>query len=257
MDIFQAIILSVVEGFSEFLPISSTGHLILASQLLKIPQTEFVKSFEIFIQLGAILAVVVLYWRTLLTGKQVWQKVAAGFIPTAIVGFLLYKSIKHFLLGNTTVTLLSLFFGGLLLIYLELIHKEKDHHADTIQNISYKNAVLIGVFQSLAVIPGVSRSAATIISALFLGTKRKAAVEYSFLLAAPTMLAAVAFDMKESSFAFSAYEWQLLGIGFLGSFAVAIVTIKWLLGFVKHHSFIPFGVYRIVLALAFWIFIIK
>jgi undecaprenyl-diphosphatase len=257
MDYLQALMLSIVEGISEFLPISSTGHLILASDLLHIQQTEFVKSFEIFIQLGAILAVVVLYWKTFFTNSEGWKKVLAAFIPTAIIGFILYKFIKQFLLGNTYITVLALLIGGILLILLELLYKEKEHHVDKLENISYKNAVLIGIAQSLAVIPGVSRSAATIICALFVGTKRKAAVEFSFLLAAPTMLAATVLDITKSNFSFSSSQWSLLLVGFLGAFITAIFAIKFLLQFIKNHTFIPFGIYRIILAILFWLLIIK
>jgi len=257
MDYLQALILSFVEGVSEFLPISSTGHLILTAKLLGLEQTNFVKSFEIFVQLGAILAVVILYWRTIFTNSQGWKKVLAAFIPTALIGFALYKLIKQFLLGNEYVTLVALLIGGILLIILELFYKEKEHHVDAIEEISYKNAFLIGIAQAIAVIPGVSRSAATIICALFLGTKRKAAVEFSFLLAVPTMLAATGLDILSNSFSFSFYEWQLLAIGFIGAFITAIFAIKFLLKFIEHHTFIPFGIYRIVLAILFWVFIIQ
>jgi len=182
MDLLHSLILGIVEGITEFLPISSTGHLILASDLLKISQTNFVKDFEIIIQLGAILAVIVLYFKTFLKNGKVWKRILAGFIPTAIIGYLLYKVIRGFLLGNTAVTLWALLIGGIILILIELLHKEKDYHVENIESISIKNAFIIGVFQSLAVIPGVSRSAATIIGALLLGTKRKAAVEFLFYL---------------------------------------------------------------------------
>lgn len=257
MNYLQALIFSFIEGISEFLPISSTGHLILASELLKIQQTDFVKSFEIFIQLGAILAVVVLYWKMVLQNKKVWKKVLAAFIPTAIIGFILYKFIKQFLLGNEMVTLLALLIGGVLLIGLELIYKEKEHHVEKIEDITYKNAALIGLCQALAVVPGVSRSAATIVGALFLGTKRKAAVEFSFLLAVPTMIAATGLDLVKEKFTFTNDQYVLLAIGFIGSFIVAIIAIKWLLGFVRNHTFIPFGIYRIILAILFWLVIVK
>lgn len=257
MNYFQALLLAVVEGISEFLPISSTGHLILTSHLLNIPHTDFVKSFEIFIQLGAILAVVVLYGKTVFTNIHGWKKVITAFIPTAIIGFVLYKLIKQFLLGNEYITLAALLTGGILLIILERLYKEKEHHIDSIEQVTYRNAFFIGVAQSLAVIPGVSRSAATVIAGLFLGTKRKTAVEFSFLLAVPTMMAASGLDMVQSSFSFSYDEWVILGIGFLGSFIVAIFAIKWLVGFVRNHTFIPFGIYRIILAIAYWWFIIR
>jgi len=257
MDIIHAIILSLVEGISEFLPISSTGHMIIASSVLKIAQTNFVKDFEIIIQLGAILAIVVLYFKQFSKNKNVWLKVITAFLPTALIGFLLFKIIKSYLLGNLYITLIALFLGGIILILLELIHKEKDHHAGKIEDISFKNAFLIGTFQSLAVIPGVSRSAATIISALFLGTKRKTATEFSFLLAVPTMLAATGLDLVKSNFAYSLNEWILLIIGFLGAFVSALIVVKWFLKYIQSHNFIAFGVYRIVAAILFYLFVIR
>ena len=257
MDFFQAVILSAVEGISEFLPISSTGHLILVSGLMKIQQTEFIKSFEIFIQLGAILGVVALYWHTLTKNTEIWKRIIVAFIPTGILGFLLYKVVKTFLLGNAIITLLALFVGGILLILLELIHKEKKHHKEKIEDINLKNAFLIGVFQSISMIPGVSRSAATIVGGLILGTKRKTAVEFSFLLAIPTMMAAAGLDLAKSSFEFTNYEYSFLAIGFLGSFIVAMVSMKFFLNFIQKHTFIPFGVYRIILAIFFYLLIVK
>ncbi len=256
MDFLQALIFSIVEGLSEFLPISSTGHLVLASELLDIPQTEFVKSFEIIIQLGAILAIVALYAKTLLTNKAVWLRILTAFLPTAVVGLTLYRFIKDFLIGNTTVTLAALFLGGIALIILELVHRENKAHAEKIEDLSLKQSFLIGVCQSLSVIPGVSRAAATIIGGLFLGAKRKTAVEFSFLLAVPTMFSATGLDLLKSDFAFSGEEYLLLLTGFLGSFIIAIFAVKFLLKFVQNHTFIPFGVYRIILALLFWIFLI-
>ena len=257
MNVLQSLILSAVEGISEFLPISSTGHMILASKLLNIAQSGFVKDFEIIIQLGAILSIVVLYFRQFSRNTEVWKRVLVAFLPTAVIGFLLFKFIKTILLGNLYVTLFSLLLGGLALIFLELIYKEKDHHADSIEKITVKNAFLIGVFQSIAVIPGVSRSAATIVSALFLGTKRKAATEFSFLLAVPTMLAATGLDLVKSNFSYTVNEWIVLLIGFVGSFAVALIIVKWFLKYIQNHTFIPFGIYRIILAILFYLLIIK
>ncbi len=257
MNFFQAIILSIVEGVSEFLPISSTGHMILVSDILKIAQSSFVKDFEIIIQLGAIFAIVALYWNSFYKSAEIWKKVIAAFIPTGIIGFILFKFIKSYLLGNLYVTLITLLIGGILLIILEMIYKEKEHHAGKIEDITYKNAILIGVFQSIAVIPGVSRSAATIVGALFLGTKRKVAVEFSFLLAVPTMLAATGLDLIKSNFSFSLNEWFMLAIGLLGSFIVALIVVKWFLKFIQTHTFIPFGIYRIVAAILFYLIVIR
>jgi undecaprenyl-diphosphatase len=257
MDFFQTIILSIVEGLTEFLPISSTGHMILAADILKISQTEFVKSFEIIIQLGAILAVAVLYTKKYLANRQVWLRVITAFLPTAAAGFALYKVVKNYLLGNTAVTIAALFLGGVALIILELIHKEKESQATKIESLSFKQSLLIGFCQSLSIIPGVSRSAATIMGGLFVGAKRQVAVEFSFLLAVPTMLAASGLDLVKSNFAFSSGEYLLLWLGFLGSFLVAVLAVKFFLQFIQNHTFIPFGIYRIILALLFWLILVK
>ncbi len=248
MNAFDALILGIVEGVSEFLPISSTGHLVLASRFLGISQTEFVKTFEIAIQLGAIGSVLVLYWKKFLLDPGVLKRVCAAFLPTAVIGFALYKFIKNFLLGNSNIVIWSLFLGGLFLIIFELLHREKKDAISDISSISYKQAVLIGVFQSIAVIPGVSRSAATIIGGLALGLRRGVIVEFSFLLAVPTMLAATLLDLYKSAGTFTQDQFILLGIGFVTSFIVAIMAIKFLINFIKGHSFISFGIYRIAAA---------
>jgi len=255
MDLLQVLILSVVEGITEFLPISSTGHLVLASDVLKITQTDFVKSFEIIIQLGAILAVVVLYWKKLLSSKDLVLKIIVSFIPTAILGLVFYKIIKSFLLGNTMVTLWALFLGGIALIVIEKFYKEQPHHLENIEKLSYKNAILIGLAQSVSMIPGVSRAAATILGGLFVGLKRKAAVEFSFLLAIPTMAAATGLDLIKSEFSFTTSEWGLLAVGFVGAFITAILAVKYFLRFIEKHTFVAFGVYRIILAIVFFLFI--
>jgi len=241
-----------VEGVSEFLPISSTGHLILTSRLMGISQTEFVKTFEIAIQLGAILSVVVLYWKKFLMNLEVLKKVCAAFLPTAIIGFAFYKSIKQYLLGNSHIVIWALFLGGVFLIIFELFHHEKETAVKEITSISYKQAMLIGAFQSIAIIPGVSRSAAAIIGGLILGLRRDVIVEFSFLLAVPTMLAATLLDLYKNANAFTQDQFAFLGVGFATSFIVAILAIKFLLSFIKKHSFISFGVYRILIALLFW-----
>lgn len=257
MDFTQALILSVTEGLTEFLPISSTGHLILVSDILNIPQTDFVKSFEVIIQLGAILAVVTLYFKTLILKKSLWIPIFIAFLPTAILGLIFYKIIKTYLLGNIEVVLIALFLGGIILIVFEKFEADKEHYIKEIEKISLKQAFIIGLFQSVSMIPGVSRSAATIIGGLFLGLSRKTAVEFSFLLAIPTMTAATGLDLFKTGFNFSFQEYQLLGIGLLGSFLTALIAIKFLLNFVQNHTFIPFGIYRIILAIIFWLILIK
>ncbi|KKW11333.1 MAG: Undecaprenyl-diphosphatase [Microgenomates group bacterium GW2011_GWC1_49_7] len=251
MDFMIAIILSAIEGVTEFLPISSTGHLILASTLLKIQGMEFVKSFEIIIQLGAILAVLFLYWKKLLTNKETFIRVVIAFVPTAIVGLVFYKYIKDVLLGNPWVVVWSLGLGGLLLIILEKFHTEKQKH------MSVLDAFIIGVAQSFSVIPGVSRAGATIAGALLLGVKRETAVEFSFLLAIPTMAAATGLDLVKNGRQFTGSQYELLAIGFIGAFITALVTVKWFIAFVKTHTFLPFAIYRIGAALAFYFFILR
>ena len=248
-------ILGVVEGVTEFLPISSTGHLILTARLLGMEPSEFLKSFEIVIQSGAICAVLFLYGGLLLKNPQVLKKVLAAFVPTAIVGAILYKVIKHFFLGNENVVLWSMFVGGIFLVLFELIHKEKEDAQGDLSAITYSQACLIGLAQSLAMIPGVSRAAATIIGGLLLGLKRRTIVEFSFLLAIPTMLAATGLDLIKSAHTFSANQFVFLATGFIISLLVAVLSIKFLLYYIKNHSFIPFGIYRILIAVIFWIWL--
>lgn len=256
MNFLQAIILGIVEGVTEFLPISSTGHLILATDLLNIPSTEFVKSFTVLIQSGAILAVVFIYWKKLLLHKSLILKVLTAFIPTAIIGFILYSFIKQFLLGNTAVVLWALFLGGILLIVSEMYFKMAkidEEKEDDIFLVSYKQSFLIGVFQSISIIPGTSRALATIFGGMVVGLKRKQAVEFSFLLAIPTMFAATGLDLLETNFSFSNSEWMILAIGLVTSFLVAYVVIKWFIYYISKHTFTIFGIYRIVIALLLYL----
>ena len=252
MDIFQSIILGIVEGITEFLPISSTGHLILTSKILAIPESEFLKSFEIAIQLGAIAAVIVLY-RKAFTDTGTLKKLFVAFLPTAALGFLFYKIIKSYLLGSETVVLWALLLGGIAIIACELLFFRKNPNApEGTTTISYPQAFLVGLFQAVAIVPGVSRSAATILGGLFMNIERKTIVEFSFLLAVPTILAATGFDLLKNSSSFSSSDLVALAFGFITAFAVALFAINFLLRFIKTNTFILFGVYRIVLAFIFW-----
>lgn len=255
MGFLEGILLGVIEGITEFLPISSTGHLILATEALGIPHTEFQKSFEIVIQLGAILAVVMLYWREFLKFDVV-KKLAVAFAPTALIGFISYPYVKAYLIGNETVVLWALLLGGAALIVFEIFHKESAHAAANIAHITYKQSLFIGLAQAVAIVPGVSRSAATIVGGLLLGLKRVTIVEFSFLLAVPTMAAATGLDLYQSASAFSQVEAGVLAAGFITSCAVAMLAIKFLLAFVRTYSFIGFGFYRIALAAAYFLFIL-
>src|SRR3989344_9412578 len=189
MTIIQSIILGIVEGVTEFLPISSTGHLILTGKLLGIEDSSFIKSFEIAIQLGAILSVVVLYWKRFFTDADIWKKVFTAFLPTAVIGFLIYKILKSYLLSNALLVVWSLALGGVALILFEWWYaRKKTQEVDgrpffEVNDISFKKSFWIGVWQALAIIPGVSRSGATIIGGLLMGINREKIVEFSFLLA--------------------------------------------------------------------------
>lgn len=260
MNILHAVILGIVEGITEFLPISSTGHLILTSYLLKLAESDFLKTFEIFIQLGAILAVVILYWKRILTNFGLMKKIFVAFLPTAIVGLTIYKFIKDYLLGSTQIVLWALFAGGVLIWAFEKWHAqdtEKAKPKSNLENMTYKQAVGIGLAQSVSVIPGVSRAAATIMGGLFAGMDRKSIVEFSFMLAIPTMAAASGLDLLKSGSDFTRQEWMILAVGFIVSFITAVLAVKWLVKFIQNHDFTGFGIYRIALAVLFWLALIR
>ncbi|MCM8796470.1 MAG: undecaprenyl-diphosphate phosphatase [Candidatus Omnitrophica bacterium] len=253
MNVIQAVILGIVEGITEFLPVSSTGHLILVAKLLGLAQTEFQKSFEIAIQLGAIFSVILLYRKTLLGGLDIWRRILLAFLPSACIGLVFYKTVKRLLLANGTLVLWSLFLGGIFLIIFEMFYQKKGGAKQEVKSISYAQSIYIGLFQTIAFIPGVSRAAATIMGGLILGLERKAIVEFSFLLAIPTMLAAAGLDLLHEAGSFTAQDFFLLGIGFLASFFVATIAVKFLLAFIKRNNFILFGVYRIIIVIFFWL----
>jgi undecaprenyl-diphosphatase len=253
MSLLQALILGIVEGVTEFLPISSTAHLILASRLLKL-DSEFVKSFEIIIQFGAILSVVVLYW------KKFWhwdvlKKLVVAVIPTGVIGLTVYKAVKGYLLGNLTVVLMSLLIGGIALIVFERFRPSAEGEVD-FREITYRKAFLIGLFQAIAVIPGVSRSAATIVGGSLIGISKRTIVEFSFMLAVPTMLAATGLELVKSRNALAG-NYGILAVGFVVSFVTAIIAIKSFLGYIKRRDFSVFGWYRIVLAAVYYLVFLR
>lgn len=249
MTIVHAIVLAVVEGLTEFLPVSSTGHLILVSNLLHLPQTDFLKTFEIAIQLAAIAAVVTIYRSSIAHDTKLLKNLMYSFVPTAIVGYLMYGFIKSFLLESVSVVLVALFIGGLVFIALELfISKKSTPSVRSLSHMKPFQAIAIGIFQSLSTIPGVSRAAATMFGGMIVGLDRQTSVEYSFLLAVPTMLAATVFDLLKSEINFNAQNLLLLGVGGLASFLTAYLVVIYFVKFIQKHTFIPFGVYRIILA---------
>jgi undecaprenyl-diphosphatase len=262
MNYLDATILGVVEGLTEFLPISSTGHMLIIARLLNIPSGDpLFKSFVIAIQPGAILAVVVLYWRTLLVNWAVLSRVLLACVPTAVLGLLLYSVVKRLLDKEALdVVVWSLGLGGLGLILFEMFHGERRDAVEGLTNIRYWQAGLIGVFQAFAFVPGVSRAAATVVGGMVLGVRRKTMVEFSFLLAVPTMVGAAGYDLYKvykgedgtEQLAFTGEQIAILLVGFVVSFVVALVAIRVLVRFIQTHSFVAFGVYRIVAANVFW-----
>lgn len=250
MTLFDAILLGALEGVTEFLPVSSTGHLILASQLLGIQQTAAHKAFEVSIQLGSILAVLFLYGKHLMNDKTLWIKLAVAFVPTGVLGLLFYKHIKA-LFGVETVSFM-LIAGGLVFLAVEYVRRDKAIDAGKgLDELSYKEAFFIGLFQSISMVPGTSRSGATIIGGLFLGLKRKAAAEFSFLLAIPTMIVATAYDLLKHRHEMVVDDYTMLGVAFVTAFIFAFFTVKIFVGFVSRHTFTPFAVYRIIVGVVF------
>lgn len=256
MTYLESVLLGVVEGLTEFLPVSSTGHLILVSTLLGIPQTDFVKSFEIAIQLGSILAVVVLFWKSFLD-KAILKRLVVAFIPTGLIGFALYQVIKDVLIGDPMIVVWALGLGGVVLIAVSKRHESAGAEREPqIKNITYKQAFLVGLAQAVAVIPGVSRSGATVVGGLMLGISRTTILTFSFLLAVPTMLMATAYDLYKTPEVFMHTNLTVLGVGFFTAFLVALLTIRTALHFVKKFGFAPFGFYRILIALLFFILVL-
>jgi undecaprenyl-diphosphatase len=253
MSYIHALILGLIEGITEFLPISSTAHLDIFAWFLGITSTDFLKTFEIAIQLGAICAVVIIYASWLRRSRELWKRIIIAFLPTGVIGFLLYKLIKEFLLGNIQIMIWTLGVGGIILILFELFYKESPKNISSeqeLETLSYKKAFIIGLVQAIAVIPGVSRSAATVIAGRSLGVSRRAIVEFSFLLAIPTMAAATGYSLLKEAGSFSSHDISLLAIGFIAAFVSAIIAVKTFLKYIRNHTMIGFGVYRIFLALA-------
>lgn len=250
MSIFQAIILAIIEGLTEFLPVSSTGHMILASSLMHLQDEEFVHTFEIVIQIGAILAIVTLYAKRFLSGITIYLKLTTAFLPTAVIGFLAYKMIKAYLFSPLVVSV-SLIVGGIILVLIDKRVINSKARWEDVENISYKNAFFIGLMQCFSMIPGVSRAAATIIGGVFNGLNKKQAAEFSFLLAVPTMFAASGYDLLKSEIDFNQEKIMLIAIGMIGAFISAWIAVKFFLKIIERYGFKHFGYYRIVIGLIF------
>lgn len=282
IDLLKVLILSIVEGVTEFLPVSSTGHLILVNQFVKLEPEGFSNAFNVIIQLGAILSVVVLYFERLnpwskskirlpknyddLNGQSkayfilshpdkktinLWLKVIVGVLPAMVLGLLFDDLIDAYLFNPMTVAAMLLIWG-LIIIFVE--KRNKNIKYESLADVPYATILAIGFFQCLAMIPGTSRSAATIMGAMILGLSRPAAAEFSFFLAIPTMLGATLLKLVKNLGGFTGYQWLLILIGMVLSFIVAFVVIKKFLSYVKKHDFIPFGIYRIILAVIVFVY---
>lgn len=245
MNYFEAIILAIIEGLTEYLPVSSTGHMIIASSIMGIASDEFVKMFTISIQFGAILSVVVLYWKRFFQSINFYLKLFVAFLPAAVIGFLLNDYIDA-LLENVIVVAFSLMIGGVVLLFVDKWFKYQENIPD---EMTYGKALAIGFFQVIAMVPGVSRSAATIIGGLSQNLTRTAAAEFSFFLAVPTMFAATAYKMLkfQKEVGFTIESIPVLLVGNVIAFVVAMVAIKSFIAFLTKHGFIMFGWYRIAL----------
>jgi undecaprenyl-diphosphatase len=260
--IFKAIFLGVVEGLTEFLPVSSTAHLLLSSYLIDFRSLED-GLFEVVIQSGAILAICVLYHKKLLSvALNLHQKsqqlfvanLLLAFLPAAILGFLLYPFIKEYLFSNLVIAV-ALIVGGVLMILIDR-RKEDAGKITEVDNLTPLKSLQIGFYQCLAMVPGVSRSGATIIGGLLCGLNRKTAAEFSFFLAIPTILSASVYDLFKNGAQLDGNGILLILIGFLASFFSAILVIKWFINFVSHHNFFPFAIYRILLGIMILLFAI-
>jgi undecaprenyl-diphosphatase len=256
MNILHTIILGLVEGITEFLPVSSTAHLIIVSKLLGLSQNTFISTFEVVIQSGAILAVMFIYGKRLFENKNLFKMVLASFIPTAIVGFILHDIIKNVFFQSETLIVGMIGLIGLLFIVLEkYFEKNKIELKNDESSLQLRDALLIGLFQSFAVVPGVSRAGAVIICMMLLRYKRKFAAEYSFILAIPTILAATALDLIKFDGIFTSVRLMYFGIGFVTAFISALFIVKWFTSYLEKKNLIVFGLYRIMLALGFFLFL--
>ena len=245
MSVFQAVILAIIEGLTEFLPISSTGHMIIGSYFMGIGSDPFVKTFTVAIQLGAIISVVVLYHKRFLQSLKFYMVLFVAFLPAAIIG-LLFNDYVDALLERVDVVGWMLIAGGIFLVFTDKIFKSNTSSEDT--EVSFAQSWRIGVMQCIAMVPGVSRSAATIIGGMTQGLSRKTAAEFSFFLAVPTMLAATGYKLLKFYLAgnsFGQQELVLLAIGNIVAFVVAMVAIRYFINYLTRHGFALFGYYRI------------
>jgi len=255
MTIIDSIILGIVQGFTEFLPISSTGHLIVTSELLNLEQTAVNKAYEVIIQFAAILAVILNYPDKFnFKHIELWKKITLAFIPIGAVGFLFASQVKAMFTIHTVAIMFIV--GGIIFLIVEKYYKPKEHFINDVEKVSYKQALFIGLAQIMALIPGTSRAGSTIIGAMLVGLTRKASAEFSFLLAFPVMCATTGYDLLKHYNDFTTSNLIVLLVGFVVSFIVAFLTIKLFLKFLEKFTFVAFGIYRIIFGLILLIFFI-
>lgn len=267
IEYLKVIILGIVEGITEWLPISSTGHLILVDEFMKLNMSDaFKEMFDVLVQLGAILAVIVIYFKKLLPVDLVkkednsrkpawnkdklilWCKILVACLPAAIIGLPFNDKIDELFYNAPTVAIMLIVYG-IAFIIVEKLHKGKEFKINDISSITFKTAALIGIFQVLALIPGTSRSGATIVGAMIIGVGRTAAAEFTFYLAIPVMFGASLLKLIKFGFAFTAAEAAALILGMVVAFVVSIIAIRFLMGYIKKHDFTVFGWYRIILGI--------
>ena len=254
------ILLGIVQGVTEFLPISSTGHMILVERFINSPNISkhFMDNFLVIVQFGSTISVLLYFWGdihpftkdrdVLIERVTLWSKIVVGVIPAAVIGFLADDYITEMFMGNTKIVAIMLIVYGVILYFIE-DKISKTRKVTSLKDISYKLALAVGFFQCLAMIPGTSRSGATIVGALLLGLSKGVAAEFSFFLAIPTMFGATLLKLMKSGISFTSQEWLLMFIGSLTAFIVAYIVIKWFMGYIKTRTFKLFGVYRIILGI--------
>jgi len=245
MDMIQAVIIGIIEGFTEFLPISSTGHMIVASKFLGIEESALIKAYEVIIQFAAILAVMLIYKEKISIKKiDLWIKLLVAFLPLAIVGFIFKDQIKSLFTVHTVAWMFII--GGLVFLVVEYFYQEKERHSNDVEKVSMMQALWVGLAQIFSLIPGTSRAGATIIGGLLSGMDRKTSAEFSFLLAIPVMAAVSGYDLLKHYQEFAHANWGAFVIGFVVAFVVAYATIKLFLAFLQRFTFVSFGIYRIL-----------
>ena len=252
MTLYEATILGIVEGITEFLPVSSTAHIALTSQIMGIPQDNFMSSFNIIIQIAPIFSIMLIYFNTLFQSLEIWKKLIASFIPTGAIGFLFHNQIEAMFSANSIV--LWMIATGVFFLIVEFLYFKRGHTTAELDQVTYKQAVSIGFIQAFSLIPGVSRSGSTILGGMLLGMKRETAMSFSFLLAIPTMTAASGYTLLKEYNTLSFDGISLILVGFIVSFVVGWAAVKSFLALVSKYNFTPFGIYLIASGILFGLF---